>query len=333
MKGIVEMKTASIIVPVYNTEEYLHRCLDSLVNQTYPHVQIILVDDGSCDKSLEICQQYAQKYEFIEVYHQENRGVSAARNEGLKHIKGDFLFFVDSDDYVLPMYIEHFMNEEGPFIGGGYCENPVDGWRLQFQNLEIGMDEYIADCAEWFAKVPSVHVIGNRYSCSIVQEHAICFDENSGCGEDIRFNVNYFMCIDRLKVVDRCEYVYCIRSDSALHKFIPERLREEREECQARERLFGKFPYFQMIRYIHWSIALDHYYQYIKDEENAAAAKKQLRKTERDPYFRKAIPYAWRCGTKDMKAAALCLKVFCSYRLYRFIWAYVAAWKKKSVKE
>ncbi len=90
----------SIIVPVYNVEKYLYECLDSIVNQTYKNLEIILIDDGSPDKCGEICDAYAKTDKRISVIHKENGGVSSARNAGLVNAKGDFLFFIDGDDYI-----------------------------------------------------------------------------------------------------------------------------------------------------------------------------------------------------------------------------------------
>lgn len=90
----------SIVVPVFNVEEYLKRCLDSLLNQTMKEIQIILVDDGSQDNSGKICDEYVQTYENIEVIHQENHGLTYARRVGLERCKGEYVTFVDSDDWV-----------------------------------------------------------------------------------------------------------------------------------------------------------------------------------------------------------------------------------------
>ncbi len=90
----------SIIVPVYNVETYLPECLNSLVNQTYSNIEIICVNDGSTDNSLEVLQKYAQKDNRIIIIEQKNQGLSAARNTGLSHVHGKYLMFVDSDDWV-----------------------------------------------------------------------------------------------------------------------------------------------------------------------------------------------------------------------------------------
>ncbi len=90
----------SIIVPVYNVEEYLHKCVDSLLCQTYEHIEVILVDDGSTDGSGKICDEYAVLSSHVRVIHTENRGLSAARNKGLEEARGTYIGFVDSDDWV-----------------------------------------------------------------------------------------------------------------------------------------------------------------------------------------------------------------------------------------
>lgn len=98
-------KKISIIVPIYNSSMYLDRCLKSIINQTYSNIEILLIDDGSTDNSLEICNQFAIKDKRIKVFHKENNGVSAARNDGIEYSTGDYIAFIDSDDYLeLDMY-------------------------------------------------------------------------------------------------------------------------------------------------------------------------------------------------------------------------------------
>lgn len=99
----------SVIVPVYNVEKYLKRCLDSIINQTYKNIEIILVNDGSKDNSRNICEEYEKKYENISLINQENGGLSAARNTGLKYVKGEAVTFVDSDDWLELDAIEYYV--------------------------------------------------------------------------------------------------------------------------------------------------------------------------------------------------------------------------------
>lgn len=99
------MVKISVIIPVYNSAEYLAECLDSVINQTYQDMEIILVDDGSTDSSLDICRGYAKKDERISVFHQENQGAVRARKMGVKKAIGDYITFVDSDDWIAPCFL------------------------------------------------------------------------------------------------------------------------------------------------------------------------------------------------------------------------------------
>ena len=97
----------SIIVPVYNVESYLERCVNSIINQTYHNLEIILVDDGSPDGSGDLCDKLAKNDDRITVYHKKNGGLSDARNYGVQNANGEYITFIDSDDFVAKDYIEH----------------------------------------------------------------------------------------------------------------------------------------------------------------------------------------------------------------------------------
>lgn len=97
----------SVVIPVYNVEDYLNECVNSVVNQTYKNLEIILVDDGSTDKSGQICDEYLNQDSRIKVIHCENGGLSAARNTGMDLASGKYIYFLDSDDYITPQCIEH----------------------------------------------------------------------------------------------------------------------------------------------------------------------------------------------------------------------------------
>ncbi|MEH6954670.1 glycosyltransferase family 2 protein [Neobacillus drentensis] len=101
----------SVVIPVYNVENYLHRCVDSILNQTFQDFEIILVDDGSLDNSGQICDAYAQKDKRIKVIHKKNARVSAARNDGIKIAKGKYLSFIDSDDWIEPGMYQEMVNK------------------------------------------------------------------------------------------------------------------------------------------------------------------------------------------------------------------------------
>lgn len=113
----------SIIIPTYNSQKYIGRCLDSILKQTYKNFEIIIINDGSTDNTLEICNQYLTKHPKTQIISKENEGVSTARNEGLKRARGEWICFIDSDDYILPYYLESLLNSQSPktdLIWGGW---------------------------------------------------------------------------------------------------------------------------------------------------------------------------------------------------------------------
>ena len=97
----------SVVVPVYNVENYLNECIESILQQTYHELEVILVDDGSTDRSGELCEEWKKKDKRIHVIHQSNQGLSEARNRGLENITGKYVAFVDSDDILHPQMYEH----------------------------------------------------------------------------------------------------------------------------------------------------------------------------------------------------------------------------------
>ncbi|MEG2700812.1 MAG: glycosyltransferase, partial [Hungatella sp.] len=99
----------SIIVPVYQSEKYLNQCIESILKQTYGNLELMLVDDGSTDHSLAICREYADRDARVKVIHQENHGVSAARNAGLRQASGDYLMLIDGDDYIHPYMVAELL--------------------------------------------------------------------------------------------------------------------------------------------------------------------------------------------------------------------------------
>lgn len=111
-------QTVSVIVPVYNCKDYLPKCIESILNQTYPQIQLILIDDGSSDGSDKICDAFAAKDRRVRVIHQKNQGVSAARNAGLDAATGEYLLFVDSDDQIAADTIETSLN--------GFLDDTID---------------------------------------------------------------------------------------------------------------------------------------------------------------------------------------------------------------
>ena len=110
----------SIIVPIFNAAKYLPECIESILNQNYPEFELLLIDDGSTDKSGTICDQYAHKDSRILSFHQKNAGVSAARNRGIEAARGEYVAFVDADDKVSPSYISDFFRFSADLVIQGF---------------------------------------------------------------------------------------------------------------------------------------------------------------------------------------------------------------------
>ena len=136
----VERVKISVIIPVYNVEKYLKRCLDSVINQTYKNLEIILVDDGSTDNSGKICDEYAQKDKCIVVIHKENGGLSDARNKGLGICTGDYISFIDSDDWIEKDFFEYVVNnikDNDLLIFDYYITNGKFSKWIKYNNTEF----------------------------------------------------------------------------------------------------------------------------------------------------------------------------------------------------
>ncbi len=155
--GERELPKLSVIVPVYNVEKYIHQCVDSLLAQDYEDMEILLIDDGSPDRCGAICDDYAKKDARVRVIHQENQGIAEVRNIGIREVKGDYIGFVDSDDYILPGMFSKMMGciEKEPDTDLVVCDHSTfegDDWEKQTPHhqgidgsLETIRDEFLMD--------------------------------------------------------------------------------------------------------------------------------------------------------------------------------------------
>lgn len=134
------METISIIIPVYNTEEYLDKCVESVVKQTYSDLEILLIDDGSSDSSSNMCDNWASHDNRISVIHKTNGGLSSARNEGIRHSKANYIMFIDSDDYIDDTFVEHLANN---------ISDEIDIVATGLITIKSGSDHYRLPNVDW----------------------------------------------------------------------------------------------------------------------------------------------------------------------------------------
>lgn len=181
----------SIIVPVYKVEKYIDRCVESIINQTYKNIEIILVDDGSPDNCPKICDEWAKKDKRIRVIHKENRGVSSARNVGIDVAKGKYIGFVDSDDYIEKEMYEMLVRaiNSDRKIDLAVCDIKDDNNSVE-SNTEVF--EIIDKKNVISAKFPLGGYVWNCiYKREIILKNLIKFDPKITYGEDMIFFVNY----------------------------------------------------------------------------------------------------------------------------------------------
>lgn len=219
----------SIIVPVYNAEKYLIECIDSILNQTYKNIEIILIDDGSTDKSTQICDEYAAKDSRIAVIHKTNEGVSAARNDGLKAANGQLIMFVDSDDWIETDTCEtavSAMEESGADVvmwtyisenNGNQSRKNIFDSNTVFEGTEVTeklhrrlfglMGKELAHPEYADSLCP---VWGKLYKKELILNNNISFVGLSEIGsyEDGLFNIEFFLQVKKAVYLNKCLYHY-----------------------------------------------------------------------------------------------------------------------------
>lgn len=213
----------SIIIPVFNVETYLRKCLDSIIGQTYDNFEAILINDGSTDKSLEICQEYSKRDSRFIVFNQVNDGVSAARNKGLSVARGNYITFVDSDDSIHSDYLQILYNN----IKIENADISLCTWSRSDKNEPIGDESInIWNQEETFYKYFKFHEIdGNVYAKLYKKEcmKNITFDEKLKIGEDQIFVIQILEQCKKVVFQKISLYTYLIRNTSAMNSALDSR--------------------------------------------------------------------------------------------------------------
>lgn len=226
----------SVIIPVYNVEKYLARCVDSLLSQTYGEIEIILVDDGSKDHSGSICDQYAQKDARIQVIHQQNKGLPGARNAGLRMAKGAYIGFVDSDDYIeKDMYrslLTLLLDNDAEIAAGGVIRESSQGketdrtasCRLAVFSPEDAISSALD--ANLYHSL-GIYVWNKLYDASLFSR-GLQFDESLVVGEDNLFMVSAFAMARKIVFSSDCFGYHYIANETSLtlQPFSRKRLKE-----------------------------------------------------------------------------------------------------------
>lgn len=209
----------SIIIPVYNTEEYLRNTIDSILSQDCCDVELLLIDDGSSDGSGKICDNYAEDNACVRAFHKQNGGVSSARNLGIENAHGEWVMFVDSDDELLPSAMATI---NGCLSGDGKDQDLIL-FRYVCNGISVEEPfEQSVSMSDYFSNILSYKVVSTPwakvYRTSRIK--ALRFNKGLKIGEDLLFNFEYVAAIGadcKIMSCDKAIYAYNVRQDSAMH--------------------------------------------------------------------------------------------------------------------
>lgn len=229
----------SVIVPVYNVEKYISKCLDSLLEQTYENIEIVLVNDGSQDNSKIIIDDYEKKDQRIKVIHKKNEGVSVARNVGIINSTGDYICFVDSDDYVMADYVEYLLNlmqDEQSEIA--LTTQMFGNFDLeQTSNIKIQTVSGVEATIKILLYDIPIGVYSKIFKREFLENNRIRFNQDLYIGEGFNFNVDAFQRADKVVIGNRRIYYYRRDNEtSATTKFSIEKWQNGLEAIQVIKR-------------------------------------------------------------------------------------------------
>lgn len=219
----------SVIIPIYNVEQYLAECVDSVLAQTYTDIEVILVDDGSTDNSGAICDDYAARDRRVIVIHKKNGGLSDARNAGLNIAKGEYILFVDADDYIDSSLVEittEEMNKGNDMVAFRFYHVQQEGNLTKGESFIAG--EWSLDSSEkrtrFYANILLKYRIGweacfRMFRRELIKKMNLRFEDNRRIfAEDLYFSICYCLEARRIACLDRNMYYYRVRYDSIMGK-------------------------------------------------------------------------------------------------------------------
>ena len=224
----------SIIIPIYNVEKYLEKCLNTIINQTYKNLEIILIDDGSTDNSSTICDEYCKKDKRIKVIHKNNEGVSSARNKGIELSKGKYIVFIDPDDYVTDDHIEGLydciISNNVDLVISNLIDIDEDGIILNNERKKSFLMNKDQCLKELLSEDNFYHVCcGNMYRRDLLEK--IRFNCEYSIAEDLDFLYRYIKHIRSAYFLSENTYYYLKREDSITNSAYGEKWNDELKIC------------------------------------------------------------------------------------------------------
>ena len=227
----MKMPLISVIVPVYQIDRYIGVCIESLMNQTYRNLEIILVDDGSKDRGAELCDLYAKKDNRIRVVHKENGGLVSARKAGLEISNGEFIGYVDGDDWVEPGFYEDLVNtiieydsdiaiagmSRDLFSVSSKISSKIPAGNYEGERLNKLKENMMVYGR--FSRIGITTYVWNKlYKRSLLLKYQMDVDNAISIGEDAAVTYPYLMACEKISIIDNYDYHYRQREDSMLKK-------------------------------------------------------------------------------------------------------------------
>ncbi|MBM6693099.1 glycosyltransferase [Bifidobacterium pullorum subsp. saeculare] len=233
----------SVIVPIYNSEKWLKQCINSVLKQKKIEFELLLIDDGSTDKSEEICNYFVRNDSRVHYFKKENGGVSQARNFGIEHSTGDWITFLDSDDYleenILAEAEEKAVNNPSSMVvwNAAYIANDGKTISPDLYGKNICKEEIAAALiyeayGSFFLGYFFRAVWGKFFNREIIIKNNIRFDESLYLGEDAKFLLQYIHYIDGVSILNKCGYNYRLQSQSAVHRYKKDLLEQSRRQLK-----------------------------------------------------------------------------------------------------
>lgn len=316
----------SVIVPVYNTAKYLPQCIESILDQTYTNFELLLIDDGSSDNSGEICESYAERDTRVRVIHQENAGVSAARNRGLDEACGEYIMFVDSDDYVDSELLECAYHEIRAYDVDIYiCGLVVEisnGGEIISKEIYTAKGKKTYDVRGLLEDMdlfyPGLCICGpchKLFKRKVIENENIRFDTRLSFAEDFLFNQEYLARIRTVQIDDEVYYHYRKEREESLNSrwdlrhydmavYVYDQMRDLLEKVHCTEERKQRYEHEYCNTLI--AVVLTGYRKQLK-KTTAQERRHILCQLSDNPYIKK-LPFG-EIKSNNLKVVLLCLKL------------------------
>lgn len=303
------MDKISVILPVYKVEQYIHQCMDTVINQTYKNLEIILVDDGSPDNCRQICDDYQKKDPRVRVIHKENGGAPAARNDALAICTGDWIAYVDPDDWTELNEFEEVMKiieRDDPdivifntYLNSGSSQKVMQAFPEDFvtedKQVIYGMQlsalnkNYTPYLQEWSQGFPWDKV----FRASMLREHNVLWPTNLKANDDVVYDLHAFQHAKKISYLNKTLYHYRVNPESIGHKFMPDRVKVDEDiyaEMLRIKKLYNLDEQFDMALYARivsnmWLCAKRCFFHPSNSKPHAVVMKELRETLKREPFY------------------------------------------------